>query len=174
MLELIFWSALLIIVLVYLFYWVYGVFKGAPYYPSNKHFIAGVTQVASEKDTAVIAELGAGDGRVAFALAREGHTVDAYEINPFFALFMRLRKFIGRYDNVTVYRDDFMNHNLAKYDILITYLYPGIMKRLAKKFSTEAKPGAIVLSNTFSFKDREPDRKLVDGRLLEYRFAKSD
>ncbi|KXK27479.1 MAG: Methyltransferase domain protein [candidate division WS6 bacterium OLB20] len=168
MIDLIFWSGLLIVAWVYIFYWVYSIYKGAPYYPSSRKFRDGLVEAVNENgNTLRIAELGAGDGRVAFALAKEGHRVDAFEINPFLTLIMRMRNLFAA-NKINIIRDDFLHHDFGEYDVFITYLYPAVMQKIAHKISAQAKPGATVFSNTFSFYDRKPDRKLLNGRLLVY------
>ena len=70
----------------------WSLFFSVPYVPSNNKFIKGCLEILEKENVVNVAELGAGDGRIAVAVARKGMVVDAYEINPFLSLLIRLEK----------------------------------------------------------------------------------
>ncbi|MFQ5492652.1 MAG: rRNA adenine N-6-methyltransferase family protein [Candidatus Dojkabacteria bacterium] len=162
----VFYLALLVLISIYGFYWVYGVFKGAPYYPSNKHAIAQMLEFAQLKPESKVAELGSGDGRLAIKLAKAGFEVTAYEINPIFTIITRLIAMLRRVPNLKIKQEDFLKADLSKYDIVVTYLYPGIMQKLEKKLYSELKSGSLVITNTFSMQKKKPLKKGASKILL--------
>ena len=156
MIELIALLTLSIVYFIYFVYWFKAFRISAPFYPTNKKTIR--TAIAELKKYKVnhVAELGAGDGRVAFALAREGYEVTAIEFNPILVLIMKARKFLGRYKKVHIVRNDFLKLTYEKYDAAFIYLYPKVMDKLSKKLTTEMPKNAVFISNTFMFHDKKP------------------
>lgn len=160
-------TLLLLILLIFAFYWLYAIFAGAPYYPSSKKAISKIVAYAKTTKKLRVAELGSGDGRMALALARSGFEVTAYEINPLLTLLTTLRaKLLGVKLNVK--QANFLLQDLSEYDIFVAYLYPKIMQKLYAKLKKEAKPGAIIISNTFSIKEHKPLQQL-DEKILIYK-----
>ena len=69
----------LFLVCVFGFYWIYAIIRGAPYYPSSREALKAMLDEVKKHPGAKIVELGAGDGRVAIAIAREGFDVTAID-----------------------------------------------------------------------------------------------
>ncbi len=104
------------------------------------------------------AELGSGWGTLALAVTShrpKAHVV-AYELSllpwVWSILMARLR---GR-EKIEFVRRDFFDADLSATDVVLCYLFPGGMERLAKML-THLKPGAIVISNTFRLPGWQPD-----------------
>ena len=151
--------ALLLITVIYSIYFFY-LFKAfrisAPFYPTSKKTTKTMISELKKYPVKHVVELGAGDGRVAFALAKSGYEVTAVEFNPILVLFIYLRRFLGRYKNVHILRKDFLKISYKDFDAAFIYLYPKVMNKLAKKISEEMPKEAILISNTFKFHDKEP------------------
>jgi 16S rRNA A1518/A1519 N6-dimethyltransferase RsmA/KsgA/DIM1 with predicted DNA glycosylase/AP lyase activity len=156
MIELIALLVLSVIYIVYFYYWIKAFRISAPYFPTSKKTIKTALKELKNHKVKHIAELGAGDGRVAFALAREGYEVSAIEFNPILVLIMKFRKLIGNYKKVHIIREDFLKLNYEKYDAAFIYLYPKVMDKLAKKLTQEMPKNAVFISNTFMFHDKKP------------------
>jgi 16S rRNA A1518/A1519 N6-dimethyltransferase RsmA/KsgA/DIM1 with predicted DNA glycosylase/AP lyase activity len=155
MIELIALLVLSVIYIVYFYYWIKAFRISAPYFPTSKKTIKTALKELKNHKVKHIAELGAGDGRVAFALAREGYEVSAIEFNPILVLIMKFRKLIGNYKKVHIIREDFLKLNYEKYDAAFIYLYPKVMDKLAKKLTQEMPKNAVFISNTFMFHDKK-------------------
>jgi precorrin-6B methylase 2 len=114
----------------------------------------------------VICELGAGWGALAFPLARKCKkaTVIAYELSPVPWLFMWIIKTVFMVDNLVILRRNFLKKNLADADIIVCYLHPQAMKKLASKLVEELSPTATVICNTFELPGWQPSiiEKLED------------
>lgn len=156
MIELLALSVIIIIYVVYFYYWFKAFRISAPYYPTSAKTIKTAIRELKKHKVKHIVELGAGDGRVAFALAREGYEVTAIEFNPILVLIMRVRKWFGRYKKVHIIRQDFLKLNYEEYDGAFIYLYPKVMDQLAKKLTQEMPKNAVFIANTFMFHDKKP------------------
>lgn len=161
------------LVAVFAFYWIYAIFKGAPYYPSSGKAQAQMLEQILQQKNPKVVELGAGDGRVAIKIARKGIPVTAIEINPILTIIIRVLAFITFTKGLKVINADFLRCDLSEYNVAVAYLYPGIMQKLEPKLFSEMKPGSIVISNTFAIKNREPINKIEGkgAKILIYKVA---
>lgn len=169
--ETVLWLAYLFLVLLGGIYYVWSLFFGVPYVPSNKKIIEDTIKVLKDPKYKVaidwqVVEPGAGDGRVAFAVAKAGWQVSALEIIPYLSLWMRLWKFITKQKKVDVFNTDMYKFDYSDYRIALIYLYPKHMGQLEMKLFTEMSKGSLILSNTFAFKEHQHIEKI--GKLLVY------
>ncbi len=126
-----------------------------------------------------IAELGAGWGTLAFALARKypESTVIAYENSWVPYLVMIARKALKPTINLTIIRKNFFKENLSSFDLIVCYLYPGAMNQLIVKFENELKSGTSIFTHTFSLLHKEPLAKWMVHDLYKtviYHYKKED
>jgi predicted RNA methylase len=118
----------------------------------------------------VVYDLGCGDGRVITSAARRfGATAVGIEVDPLRFLWcqllitvLRLRK------RVTVVFGDFFSHDLSEADVVTCYLLQDTNQRLAVKLLGELRPGARVVSNTFTFVGSDPVREHGQVRLYVF------
>jgi len=170
MIYAVFWISLLIVYVLFFFFWVYTLTKAAPYYPSNNEIVGEIVKFVIKHPYAHVAELGAGDGRIVFALAKAGIKVTGIEVNPFFSLWMRLRSAISGYTNVVINNGDFFKQDLNKYNIVVAYLLPDVMGKLETKIYQEMRKGSILLTNTFTLKKHKPS-KIIKKKLYVYEIS---
>jgi hypothetical protein len=140
----------------------FRVFKGnAPYVPSAKKLINKILAEIDFKENSLVYELGCGDARFLRALvAKKNVQAIGYEyfIIPFLAA--RLYNFFqGK--KVKVYYKDFFKANLSDADYLFCFLLSKEMEHLEEKLQQELKSGAMVISNTFQFKNWQPEKIIV-------------
>ena len=165
------WLACLFLVIVAGMYYLWSIFWGIPFVPSSKQVIKDIQSVLANKKYRVapdwpVVEPGAGDGRVAFALAKKGYQVSAVEINPFLTLWMRLGKLLLRQKGLKIYNQNINSLDYSKYRVAIMYLYPNYMQQMEARLFLEMPKGSLILSNTFAFKEHKPEDKI--GKLLIY------
>lgn len=95
-------------------------------------------------------DLGCGEGRVLIA-ARQTYGVDAigYEINVFAYLYARLNNW-WHGAGATIRFQNFMHVDLSDADVIYCYQASQAIQQLRDKFNRELRPGAIVISNTYT------------------------
>lgn len=171
MIELFVLLFIAIIYIVYFFYWFKAFKISAPYYPTSKKSMQTMLDVLEKYKVQHILELGAGDGRIAVALAKAGYEVTAVEFNPILVFIIYLKKFLGGYKQLHIIRNDFLKISYRGYDGVFLYLYPKVMDQLSHKITKEMPEDAIIITNTFQFKDRKP-LKSENNKIYVYQNGK--
>lgn len=155
---------------------IYSLRTGISPMPSTPRARARILATLSEDTAGPIYELGFGWGNLAFALADRfpNAEVIGYELSPVPYLVSLLRQRLFPRQNLSFRREDFFSVPLEQASVIVCYLCPPLMRRLARKLEREAKPGTLVLSNTFSIPDWSatavhPLHDLYDNRVYAYR-----
>ncbi|MEI7578793.1 MAG: class I SAM-dependent methyltransferase [bacterium] len=161
MINLIFFSAVFVIYLIFGFYWLYAMKAGAPYYPSSKKAIKELSAFINQKKLRNGVELGSGDGRISLAITKIPDVkMLSIEINPMLTIIHRFFKLILRRKQNLIVNTNFFKLNYSQFDFAIMYLYPGTMKKLEDKLFQEMKSGSYLISNTFKFYQHQPIQTL--------------
>jgi len=110
-----------------------------------------------------VLELGSGWGTLAFALADRcpRAQVVAFELSHVPYAVSRLRQWLSPRPNLRFVRQDFFQASFAEASLVVCYLFPGAMTRLAPKLLAELAPGARILTHTFALRGWTPLRTLV-------------
>lgn len=110
-----------------------------------------------------ILELGAGWGTLAFALADRcpRAKVVAFELSPLPFAFCWLRWRLAPRPNLELRRQDFFRASFTGASLVVCYLFPGAMTRLAPKLLEELAPGTRIISHTFALRGWRPRRLLT-------------
>jgi hypothetical protein len=105
-----------------------------------------------------VLELGAGWGTLAFALADRcpRAKVVAFELSPLPFACCWLRQRLAPRPNLELRRQDFFRASFSGASLVVCYLFPGAMTRLAPKLLAELAPGARVLTHTFALRGWKP------------------
>lgn len=120
----------------------------APWWQMPPATIREMLRLAKVNKNSVVCELGSGTGRGVIICAKEFHAkVVGIEIDP-------LRYWISRWNvmwsgvskNITLQRKNFFHVSLTDATVLLLYLTPNALKRLAPKLVKELRPRTIVLS----------------------------
>lgn len=141
-----------------------------PYVPSRFPKVRKVLQeVGIDKKTKFI-DLGSGDGTIVFMAAGMGAAkATGLDINPFLIAISKFRNlFSRRRDKVNFQLKSFFHQNFSGYNFVYTYLFPELMEKLEDKLFAELPKGAIVLSNTFTFREHKPV-KTINKKFYMYR-----
>jgi len=105
-----------------------------------------------------IAELGSGWGGLALAVTShrpEAHVM-AYELSLLPWMWsIGVARLMGRQE-IEFVRRDFFDADLSETDVVLCYLFPGAMERLAEPL-THLKAGSVIISNTFRLPGWQPD-----------------
>lgn len=110
-----------------------------------------------------VLELGCGWGTLAFAVADRcpRARVVAFELSPLPFAFCWLRQRLAPRANLELRRQDFFLASFSGAALVVCYLFPGAMTRLAPKLLAELPPGTRVLSHTFALRGWKPQRTLM-------------
>lgn len=147
--------------------------SAAPWLPTRKKELKQLLEALAKHPPTKIIDLGCGDGRILFAIARAYPATICHgaEISflPFLAAVMRKYLFFRRYKNVTIYPRSLYNINLAPYDSIITFLLDGSYERLKVKFAHELSDDARVYIQAWPLKQVTEDEKIkYEGTLPLY------
>jgi hypothetical protein len=139
-------------------------YRGAPWVPTRKKDLDRLISLAGIKDGDLIYELGSGDGRILFEIVKQ-YSVDARGVEISLApyLYSKMKSWItntiivhkmkGR---VRIKYQNLFQTNLSSADLVICFLMPKTIEKLEKKFASELKKGAKVISYVFPMKSYLP------------------
>jgi SAM-dependent methyltransferase len=133
-------------------------FFGAPLLPSKSKDLKDIPEAVNLSKDKKIIDIGSGTGTFITFMGKQGYSVDGIDINPFLVFLSRVRVKFHRIDS-KVYYGNILNKDLSSYDVVYSYLLPDLMNKMLVKMKNEMKPGSIIISNTFSFKEIEPIKK---------------
>lgn len=172
----------LCLILFALFTLVQNLFGIPPYMPSfNKHIKAALADIYHQKYKAAkdsplkFIDLGSGDGKIVFTAAKLGYQAHGIDINPFLYLICKIRSLFWRQQEGKTQRPQFKlgsyfdeKLDLSEYDVIFTYLFPHTMAAMEERIFSNLKPGAVVISNTFTFKTHKPSNKFKYKNIKVY------
>ncbi len=135
--------------------------KGAIYYPSSDKQIATILELAHLNKRQKAIDIGSGDGRIPFALARAGAQAYGYEINPILVFWSNWQaRLLPKHLRPIFKWKNMWTSDFSDYDVVTLFGMTYIMKDLEKKLMTELKPGAKVICNSFPFPNWKPEKAL--------------
>jgi len=111
-------------------------------------------------------DLGAGDGRIVIAAAREfGAKALGVELHPDRYAIIR-NSVPSLKPNLQALRQNFFEADLSNADVVTMYLLPSVNEALRRKLERELHSGARVVTHDFSIPDWAPSRvELIQGPL---------
>ncbi|NIM93021.1 MAG: SAM-dependent methyltransferase [Anaerolineales bacterium] len=121
----------------------------------------------------VVYDLGCGDGRTIITAARTyGSRAVGIEIDPLRYLWCQfLISILGLRDQVKIIYGNFFTQDLSDADIITCYLLQDTNEKLEGKLKRELRPGARVVSNSFTFPGLSKVRQDGDARLYLCNFG---
>ncbi len=136
---------------------VLAICRGAPFVPTGQHKVLRMLKLAALKKGETLVDLGSGDGRFVLLAAEKGAQAIGVELNWVLVLWSRLRIWAaGLGGSARIVRSNVLTYDLRAADVVICYLSPEMNQKLQAKLVRELKPGARVLTNTFSFPGWKP------------------
>lgn len=105
-----------------------------------------------------IVDLGSGSGQLSWHIAKAlpQARVIGIELSPIPWLRSVLHQKLFGPSNLSYVRRDFWSYDLGGADVVVTYLMEQLMERVKEKLQEDLKPGALVISNKFTYKGWEP------------------
>jgi len=141
---------------------------GAPFEASRKKRVKEIIEISKVKKGDKIIELGSGDGRIVIEFAKKGAIVEGFEINPILVYISKRKiKKENLQNNAKIYWKSFWKADFNKYNIIVLFQFPTIMKRLENKIKQQSKKDVKIISNTWKF----PSLKLIKsiGKIYLYK-----
>jgi len=137
-----------------------------PFVPTPRPIVRRMLEVAQVRPGERLIDLGAGDGRIVIAAAKEfGANALGVELHPERYAIIRNSAATLK-PNLHAVRQSFFNADLSNADIVTMYLLPSVNEALRKKLERELRSGARVVSHDFSIPDWTPSRiDIIQGAL---------
>ena len=125
-------------------------------------------ELANLDSCKLVFDLGAGYGNIAFKTAESGAKVVAVEADPFKAWWIKREISKKKLDSVMCIKDNLLDVNLAKADVLFCYLSGSLMNKIAEK---ELRKGTIIVSCVHQIKKWNPIKTDQDKLYPIYVYA---
>ena len=128
---------------------------------SPESMVGAMLRAANTGPNDLVVDLGAGDGRIPIAAARDfGARAIGIEYDPkMAALAARNAERAGVADRVRIIEGVLFKHDFSRANVLTLYLLPEINLQLRPQILAMA-PGTRVVSNTFTMAEWEPDQTI--------------
>ena len=142
-------------------------FIGAPWLPTSMKTVHKMLNLAEVRPGDLVYDLGCGDGRtIITAVRRYDARAVGVEIDPLRYLWCQmLISILGLRDRIKIVYGDFFTQDLNDADVVTCYLLQDTNEKLERKLKQELRPGARVVSNTFTFPALQPVRQDGDATL---------
>lgn len=143
--------------------------KDVIWVPTNDAVADAMLKMADVKPGDLVYDLGAGDGKIAIAAAKNyGATAVGIEFNKDMAdLARRNAARAGVADKVKIINGDIFVEDFSKANVLTMYLLPDLNLKLRPTILKMA-PGTRVVTNSFHMGDWEPDALIGNGYTQGY------
>ncbi len=127
----------------------------APWVPMYKKDLARLDQLIEFKPGQTFYDLGCGNGRIIFYLAKKYPEVKfvGVEISLIFFLICYVRKLMGGYKNVSLKLNDYMRLDFNQADYIYVFANAKPINDIARKIEKEILKPIIILSYCFEIKD---------------------
>lgn len=131
----------------------------APFVPTPYPIVKKMIEAAKLKKNERIVDLGAGDGRITILAEKKGAHAVGFELAWLPFLLAKLNLFMQK-SGAKILKKNFFKESLVGTDCVFCYLWPRLMNDLKKKFETELREGAKIISYSFPIKDWAPTEKI--------------
>lgn len=134
--------------------------KDVVWVPTNDGLVKRMLQMAEVKPTDLVYDLGAGDGKIAIAAARDfGAKAVGVEYNPnMVKLAQCIARAEGVADRARIVQGDIFETDFSSATVVTLYLLPELNLKLRPTI-LKMKPGTRVVSHSFLMDDWEPDER---------------
>lgn len=139
--------------------------KDVIWMPTGGELVTLMLKIAKVAPNDLVYDLGAGDGKIAIAAAKEfGARSIGIEFNPDMAAFAQrnaVRAGVG--DRVKIINGDIFKEDFSKATVVTLYLLPDLNLKL-RPILLKMKPGTRVVSHAFTMGDWEADQEIEAGQ----------
>ena len=138
--------------------------KDVVWVPTPDELVTRMLRAANTTDRDVVYDLGAGDGKIPIAAARDFKArAVGIEYNPeMAALAERNAQRAGVSDRVRIVTGDIFEKDFSEATVVTLYLLPELNLKLRPRI-LQMKPGTRVVSHQFKMGDWEPDETILES-----------
>jgi len=138
--------------------------KDVIWIPTPDSLVTRMLQAARTTENDVVYDLGAGEGKIPIAAARDFKArAVGIEYNPdMAALAKRNAERAGVADKVKIIAGDIFENDFSEATVVTLYLLPELNYKLRPSI-LKMKPGTRVVSHAFNMRDWEPDEVIYDS-----------
>ena len=138
--------------------------KDVVWVPTPDSLVNRMLQAAKVTDKDIVYDLGAGDGKIPIAAARDFKArAVGIEYNPeMAALARRNAERAGVTDRVKIITGDIFEHDFSEATVVTLYLLPDLNYKLRPTI-LKMKPGTRVVSHQFTMRDWDADETFTDS-----------
>jgi SAM-dependent methyltransferase len=145
-----------------------GYIYGAMWMPLPERRVKRMLMLANLDSGKLVFDLGAGYGNITFKTAKSGAQVVAVEADPVKAWWIQREISKKKLINVTCIKNNLLDVNLAKADVLLCYLSGSLMNKIAEK---ELRKGTIIVSCVHKIRKWNPIKTDQDHTYPIYVYA---
>lgn len=138
--------------------------KNVVWVPTPDALVARMLRAAKTTDKDIVYDLGAGDGKIPIAAARDFKArAVGIEFNPdMAALAVRNAARAGVSDKVKIIAGDIFENDFTEATVVTLYLLPDLNFKLRPQL-LKMKPGTRIVSHQFNMRDWEPDETINEA-----------
>jgi SAM-dependent methyltransferase len=139
--------------------------KDVVWVPTPDYLVTAMLKEANVTPNDLVYDLGAGDGKIAIAAAKEfGARAVGIEYNPKMVTLANCLLSAAQVgEKVKIIEGDIFKTDFSSATVVTMYLLPSLNERLIPTL-WKMKPGTRIVSNSFLMGDWDPDRKIrIDG-----------
>lgn len=138
--------------------------KNVVWVPTPDTLVTRMLKAAKTTDKDIVYDLGAGDGKIPIAAARDFKArAVGIEFNPeLAALAVRNAARAGVADNVRIIAGDIFENDFTEATVVTLYLLPDLNFRLRPQL-LKMRPGTRIVSHQFNMRDWEPDESINEA-----------
>ena len=142
--------------------------KIVPYVPSPQFVVDKMIDLAGVKPDDLVYDLGSGDGRIVITAAKKGARAVGFEIDGDLVGESRANiKKAGVEALAEIRHQDILTVDFSAATVVTMYLLPDVNLQLKPNLLSQLKPGARIVSHSFSMGDWQPDKiERVEGRTI--------
>lgn len=147
-------------------------FLDVPFVPTDERVVKAMLNLAGVGRKDVLYDLGAGDGRIVIAAARDHDARSiGIEIDPLrVADAMEEAGYVGVEYLVDFIEEDIFTADFSEATVLTLYLLDSINVQLRPRLLSELRPGTRIVSHAFGMGDWKADERLEVGGINIYKW----
>jgi precorrin-6B methylase 2 len=152
-----------VVILFIMFFWMGSAMMAkVPFISVPNSILPDIEKALEIKKDSIVCDLGCGDARVLFYLAKNNPDSKfiGIENSSFPYAIAKLNLWLGRKKgnakNVQILKQDFFNYDLKEVTHIFVYLYPNVMDDMLGKLDRELKGGSRLVSASFKFTQKKP------------------